>query len=159
MQSKRELFFKNEASPAPALVTTINNVNSGPTSLGGGGSNSIQTKELNSLPGKIDTIRTHHTTGSGNIEDNRERESKESKMKMEKQEKDKRRKELDGYVGFANLPNQVYRKAVKKGFDFTLMVVGMCSSFDFVNLLHLQSCFITLICFCRRIRSRKVDVN
>lgn len=34
-------------------------------------------------------------------------------------------KELDGYVGFANLPNQVYRKAVKKGFDFTLMVVGM----------------------------------
>ncbi|XP_076164312.1 septin 7-like protein pnut isoform X6 [Ptiloglossa arizonensis] len=33
-------------------------------------------------------------------------------------------KELDGYVGFANLPNQVYRKAVKKGFDFTLMVVG-----------------------------------
>ncbi|KAK0181715.1 hypothetical protein PV327_003976 [Microctonus hyperodae] len=33
-------------------------------------------------------------------------------------------KELDGYVGFANLPNQVYRKAVKRGFDFTLMVVG-----------------------------------
>lgn len=28
------------------------------------------------------------------------------------------------YVGFASLPNQVYRKAVKKGFDFTLMVVG-----------------------------------
>ncbi|XP_067204014.1 septin-7 isoform X3 [Linepithema humile] len=33
-------------------------------------------------------------------------------------------KELDGYVGFANLPNQVHRKAVKKGFEFTLMVVG-----------------------------------
>jgi septin 7 len=33
-------------------------------------------------------------------------------------------KEVEGYVGFANLPNQVYRKAVKKGFDFTLMVVG-----------------------------------
>jgi len=32
---------------------------------------------------------------------------------------------LDGaYVGFANLPNQVYRKAVKRGFEFTLMVVG-----------------------------------
>lgn len=30
-------------------------------------------------------------------------------------------KELDGYVGFANLPNQVYRKAVKRGFEFTLM--------------------------------------
>lgn len=33
-------------------------------------------------------------------------------------------KKLDGYVGFANLPNQVFRKAVKKGFEFTLMVVG-----------------------------------
>jgi len=33
-------------------------------------------------------------------------------------------KSLEGYVGFANLPNQVYRKSVKKGFEFTLMVVG-----------------------------------
>ncbi len=29
-----------------------------------------------------------------------------------------------GYVGFANLPNQVHRKSVKKGFEFTLMVLG-----------------------------------
>uniref|UniRef100_A0A3Q3DZX2 Septin n=1 Tax=Labrus bergylta TaxID=56723 RepID=A0A3Q3DZX2_9LABR len=28
------------------------------------------------------------------------------------------------YVGFATLPNQVHRKTVKKGFTFTLMVVG-----------------------------------
>lgn len=27
-------------------------------------------------------------------------------------------------MGFANLPNQVYRKSVKRGFEFTLMVVG-----------------------------------
>nr|XP_006816945.1 PREDICTED: septin-7-like [Saccoglossus kowalevskii] len=33
-------------------------------------------------------------------------------------------KELEGYVGFANLPNQVYRRSVKRGFEFTLMVVG-----------------------------------
>lgn len=32
--------------------------------------------------------------------------------------------EPDRYIGFANLPNQVYRKSVKRGFDFTLMVVG-----------------------------------
>ena len=32
--------------------------------------------------------------------------------------------ETAGYVGFANLPNQVHRKSVKKGFEFTLMVVG-----------------------------------
>jgi len=31
---------------------------------------------------------------------------------------------LDSYVGFANLPNQLYRKSVKQGFEFTLMVVG-----------------------------------
>lgn len=29
-----------------------------------------------------------------------------------------------GFVGFANLPNQVHRKSVKRGFEFTLMVVG-----------------------------------
>ena len=34
------------------------------------------------------------------------------------------RKKLQGYVGFANLPNQVHRKSVKKGFNFTVMVVG-----------------------------------
>eukprot|EP00118_Oscarella_pearsei_P007265 m.34940 g.34940 ORF g.34940 m.34940 type:complete len:431 (+) comp32036_c0_seq1:73-1365(+) len=33
-------------------------------------------------------------------------------------------RELEGYVGFANLPNQVFRKSVKRGFEFTLMVVG-----------------------------------
>lgn len=30
-------------------------------------------------------------------------------------------------MGFANLPNQVYRKSVKRGFEFTLMVVGKLS--------------------------------
>lgn len=48
------------------------------------------------------------------------------------------RKKLAGYVGFANLPNQVHRKSVRKGFQFTAMVVGkyqravkehLCSSF------------------------------
>ena len=34
------------------------------------------------------------------------------------------RKKLTGYVGFANLPNQVHRKSVRKGFSFTAMVVG-----------------------------------
>lgn len=28
------------------------------------------------------------------------------------------------YVGFATLPNQIQRKSVRKGFEFTLMVVG-----------------------------------
>uniref|UniRef100_A0A8D3B3Q4 Septin n=1 Tax=Scophthalmus maximus TaxID=52904 RepID=A0A8D3B3Q4_SCOMX len=33
-------------------------------------------------------------------------------------------KNVVAYVGFADLPNQVYRKSVKRGFEFTLMVVG-----------------------------------
>uniref|UniRef100_H3D268 Septin n=1 Tax=Tetraodon nigroviridis TaxID=99883 RepID=H3D268_TETNG len=33
-------------------------------------------------------------------------------------------KNLETFVGFGNLPNQVYRKSVKRGFEFTLMVVG-----------------------------------
>ncbi|XP_017825423.1 LOW QUALITY PROTEIN: septin-7 [Callithrix jacchus] len=33
-------------------------------------------------------------------------------------------KKLEGYVGSANLPNQVYRKSVKRGFEFTFMIVG-----------------------------------
>jgi septin 7 len=35
------------------------------------------------------------------------------------------RKKLMGYVGFANLPNQVHHKSVQKGFQFNMMVVGM----------------------------------
>ncbi|VDN60523.1 unnamed protein product [Dracunculus medinensis] len=35
-------------------------------------------------------------------------------------------KDVHSYVGFANFPNQVFRRAVKNGFEFTLMVVG-CS--------------------------------
>ena len=34
------------------------------------------------------------------------------------------KKKLMGYVGFHNLPNQCHRKSIKKGFTFTLMVVG-----------------------------------
>ncbi|ORY39335.1 Septin [Rhizoclosmatium globosum] len=34
------------------------------------------------------------------------------------------KKNLNGIVGFHNLPNQVHRKSVKKGFHFTIMIVG-----------------------------------
>lgn len=37
------------------------------------------------------------------------------------------RRKLTGYVGFANLPNQWHRKSVRKGFNFNVMVVGMCA--------------------------------
>jgi septin 7 len=44
------------------------------------------------------------------------------------------RKKLMGYVGFANLPNQVHRKSVRKGFQFTAMVVGTLSAFRNLGL-------------------------
>jgi len=34
------------------------------------------------------------------------------------------RGDAESYIGFASLPNQVYRKSVKRGFEFNLMVVG-----------------------------------
>ncbi len=33
-------------------------------------------------------------------------------------------KKLNGYVGFANLPNQWHRKSIKRGFNLNIMVVG-----------------------------------
>ena len=45
---------------------------------------------------------------------------------------------MASYVGFANLPNQVHRKSVKKGFEFTLMVVGEFSeSYLLQQMLYL----------------------
>uniref|UniRef100_A0A8C5M7P4 Septin 5 n=1 Tax=Leptobrachium leishanense TaxID=445787 RepID=A0A8C5M7P4_9ANUR len=38
------------------------------------------------------------------------------------------------YVGFATLPNQVHRKSVKKGFDFTLMVAGERNTKYYITL-------------------------
>ena len=32
---------------------------------------------------------------------------------------------LQGEIGFATLPEHVHRKSAKKGFDFTIMVVGL----------------------------------
>jgi len=52
------------------------------------------------------------------------------------------RKKLMGYVGFSNLPNQVHRRSVRKGFNFTAMVVGMffllSITLRFTGLLHLS---------------------
>ncbi|NWU66131.1 SEPT2 protein, partial [Pterocles burchelli] len=51
--------------------------------------------------------------------------------------------ETPGYVGFANLPNQVHRKSVKKGFEFTLMVVGESGlgKSTFINNLFLTDLY------------------
>lgn len=42
-------------------------------------------------------------------------------------------------MGFATLPNQVHRKSVKKGFDFTLMVAGQFQSGHANSTEHVPS--------------------
>ena len=48
-------------------------------------------------------------------------------------------------IGFSNLPEQLHRKAVKKGFDFTIMVVGMfflllMKQADFIFVIYVTDC-------------------
>uniref|UniRef100_A0A914W8Y8 Septin-type G domain-containing protein n=1 Tax=Plectus sambesii TaxID=2011161 RepID=A0A914W8Y8_9BILA len=52
-------------------------------------------------------------------------------------------KETQSYVGFANIPNQVFRRAIKLGFDFTLMVVGQSGlgKSTFINSLFLTDVY------------------
>ncbi|KAK3919227.1 Protein peanut [Frankliniella fusca] len=115
LQSKREQFFKNEPT-TPTMP--------GPTP--GSGSAPSVPPPTAPAPSAIKEALAKRAAERGrlqngdsvNSEDNKERYNKENKAP------ERRTKELDGYVGFANLPNQVYRKAVKRGFDFTLMVVG-----------------------------------
>jgi len=45
------------------------------------------------------------------------------------------RRKLTGFVGFANLPNQWHRKSVRKGFNFNVMVVGMCYQWLYLVLI------------------------
>lgn len=51
-------------------------------------------------------------------------------------------------MGFANLPNQVYRKSVKRGFEFTLMVVGKQKTSASVLSLWIQICLYSCVCVC-----------
>ncbi|CAL8107090.1 unnamed protein product [Calicophoron daubneyi] len=49
----------------------------------------------------------------------------------------------EGYVGYSNLPNQVYRKSVRRGFEFNLMVVGESGlgKSTFINSLFLSDVY------------------
>uniref|UniRef100_H0XWX8 Septin n=1 Tax=Otolemur garnettii TaxID=30611 RepID=H0XWX8_OTOGA len=60
------------------------------------------------------------------------------------------------YVGFATLPNQVHRKSVKKGFDFTLMVAGE-SGLGKSTLVH--SLFLTDLYKDRKLLSAEERIN
>lgn len=115
-------------------VTNMNNNNNNNNNHSGVTTNGTSVNGLAnslnniSLKEKRDAIlNANHHPHDGMLQNNGHHDS--NKILNERHEKEKpivksKPKELDGYVGFANLPNQVYRKAVKKGFEFTLMVVG-----------------------------------
>uniref|UniRef100_A0A182JXS3 Septin-type G domain-containing protein n=1 Tax=Anopheles christyi TaxID=43041 RepID=A0A182JXS3_9DIPT len=110
---------------AAATATGNNNL------AGGGGVNGLATSMNSiSLKEKGKALLNHHDSGAnGHHHHHHHADAANTKLANERHEKEKpvmktKPKELDGYVGFANLPNQVYRKAVKKGFELTLMVVG-----------------------------------
>ncbi|XP_033216395.1 septin-7 isoform X2 [Belonocnema kinseyi] len=130
IQTKRELFFKGETTPpsvpsvpppqppsAPTVTPTATLTSSAPPP---------GAPAKSRLPPTTPTLnQTDGSEDSNKRENSRSESNKESNLSLHTRPTPPTKpKELDGYVGFANLPNQVYRKAVKKGFDFTLMVVG-----------------------------------
>lgn len=68
------------------------------------------------------------------------------------------RKKLMGYVGFANLPNQVHRKSVRKGFQFTAMVVGASTAFFQTWVVFEANSFCTTSAL-RRVGSWEIDAH
>ncbi|XP_065206980.1 septin-7 isoform X3 [Planococcus citri] len=134
IQSKRELFFKNELpSSTPSSTTTPVTTNSNSTTTPTkpdilNGNASIITNNSTSQPAtstpSIYNKENYAKKPERNGPDVLDMKERINKVDKEKTTVPRITKELDGYVGFANFPNQVYRKAIKKGFEFTLMVVG-----------------------------------
>ncbi|XP_025419120.1 septin-7 isoform X2 [Sipha flava] len=130
LQSKRELFFKNDVSSnntnSGTQPTVQSNANSTPPMPHQNSVTSIKTNISTNLPPTAPMNLPRVPVKSESSTE--PTENKEKLLKTDQsvtgKSNDRKVKKLDGYVGFANLPNQVYRKAVKKGFEFTLMVVG-----------------------------------
>ncbi|XP_065339197.1 septin-7 isoform X2 [Cloeon dipterum] len=135
LQSKRELFFKNELPNAGSGAVTANMTSVPAPSVLGQPPQLPDTKPpppsnkemVTALLAKREAAAAAAAANTNHTADNKENRFKERDKDEKLQAVRKPQpatKQLDGYVGFASLPNQVYRKAVKRGFDFTLMVVG-----------------------------------
>ncbi|XP_043221802.1 septin-7-like isoform X6 [Amphibalanus amphitrite] len=110
LQNKREMFFRGETPPSVAPPPVPKEMNNTPAAPAPAPAKEVAPKPDHPEPSKGPAPEPPRRAD----EQNRERQRGPQR----------RTKQLDGYVGFANLPNQVYRRAVKKGFHFTLMVVG-----------------------------------
>uniref|UniRef100_A0A0P4WD85 Septin-type G domain-containing protein n=1 Tax=Scylla olivacea TaxID=85551 RepID=A0A0P4WD85_SCYOL len=135
LQSKREMFFKTEAGsgggggggpplsapsaapPAPPVSAPSSAPPPPPSSTA-----PAPAAPTSAPPASVASIKEQLMTTKERKE-HKEEENKENKL-VKELVRERRPREVDGYVGFANLPNQVYRKAVKRGFEFSLMLVG-----------------------------------
>ncbi|XP_057324720.1 septin-7 isoform X2 [Microplitis mediator] len=150
MQTKRELFFKGESGlttspsvpsvPPPQPPSAMSTTSTGATitsstTTGAATIITATTTMTTSVPSStVPPVASVKPRLPSNIsvdqEDSNKRDNRDSNKESALQihlrpaAVPSKPREPDGYVGFANLPNQVYRKAVKKGFEFTLMVVG-----------------------------------
>jgi len=140
LQQRREMFFNKENSPAPSTGSAAS-TGSGSTatpSFRPGQPNSAPPQPPSSAPpsaprgGVKDALAVlnnkENPYGSSNGVGQKPSVAPKPRDVSPKPDaaviKKSPPRQLDAYVGFANLPNQVYRKSVKKGFEFTLMVVG-----------------------------------
>ena len=140
LQQRREMFFNKENSPAPS-TGSAGSTGSGTTatpSFRPGQPNSAPPQPPSSAPpsaprgGVKDALAVlnnkENPYGSSNGVGQKPSVAPKPRDVSPKPDaaviKKSPPRQLDAYVGFANLPNQVYRKSVKKGFEFTLMVVG-----------------------------------
>lgn len=100
-------------SNGPAVTTTSNSV-----------SNHVPASTTASVP-LITTTKDSLFNKDSKLDYVKSREhSNDEKLKEKEKVVPRKTRTIEGYVGFASLPNQVYRRAVKKGFEFNLMVVG-----------------------------------
>lgn len=137
--AKREQFFNSPAVPAKPAATQ--------QQLGMNASSTFGEKVANGLANgethrSISPIVSNHTSTpiSGTPAPPLALSGKDALRHPHGKHSSTTIKEMHGYVGFANIPNQVYRKAVKRGFEFTLMVVGQSGlgKSTFVNSLFLS---------------------
>ncbi|KAG1656841.1 Septin-7 [Nymphon striatum] len=118
LSSKRDMFFRQDGPPSTTAATAPTSTNAT-----NGTVTSSSTTNSSSLSNSKENILSSSNKDKENSS-HRERDTTSASREKESSHYSSSAKSVDGYVGFANLPNQVYRKAVKKGFDFTLMVVG-----------------------------------
>ncbi|XP_059615781.1 septin-7 isoform X6 [Phlebotomus argentipes] len=112
-RSEREKISATSVSSA----TTPSAVDKVVTAINNGHTNAATVNNLNNIAKEKFVHENNHQDSNKMVTERQDREKQQAIVRPKP-------KELEGYVGFANLPNQVYRKAVKRGFEFTLMVVG-----------------------------------